>query len=88
MMKSRFVDAGIPVLLGEYAAILRSEYDPAGTYRTYWAKYVTKSAYQHGLVPAWWDPGYGFNHATGLFDRTTGAQYFPDLVKAIVDSAK
>lgn len=88
MMKSRFVDAGIPVLLGEYGAILRSEYDPAGTYRTYWAKYVTKSAYQHGMVPAWWDPGYGFNHASGLFDRSTGAQYFPDLVKAIVDSAK
>jgi aryl-phospho-beta-D-glucosidase BglC (GH1 family) len=88
MMKSRFVDAGVPVLLGEYGAILRSEYDPAGTYRTYWAKYVTKSAYQHGLVPAWWDPGYGFNHATGLFNRTTGEQYFPDLVKAIVDSAK
>jgi endoglucanase len=86
MMKSRFVDAGIPVLLGEYAAILKSEYDPAGTYRTYWAKYVTKSAVQHGLVPAWWDPGYGFNHATGLFNRSTGAQYFPDLVKAIVDS--
>jgi endoglucanase len=88
MMKSRFVDTGIPVLLGEYGAILKSEYDPAGTYRTYWAKYVTKSAFQHGLVPAWWDPGYGFNHASGLFDRTTGAQYFPDLVKAIVDSTK
>ena len=24
----------IPVLLGEYAAMLKSEYDPAGTYRT------------------------------------------------------
>jgi endoglucanase len=88
MMKSRFVDAGIPVLLGEYAAILRTEYDPAGSYRTDWARYVTKSAVQHGIVPAWWDPGYGFNHASGLFDRSTGAQYFPDLIKAIVDSAK
>jgi endoglucanase len=87
-MKSRYVDAGMPVLLGEYAAMLKSEYDPAGTYRTYWAKYVTQSAYQHGIVPAWWDPGYGFNHASGLFDRTTGAQYFPELTKAIVDSAK
>jgi endoglucanase len=87
-MKSRYIDAGMPVLLGEYAAMLKSEYDPAGTYRTYWAKYVTKSAYQHGLVPAWWDPGYSFNHTSGLFDRSTGAQYFPDLVKAIVDGAK
>lgn len=87
-MKSRFVDAGMPVLLGEYAAMLKSEYDPSGTYRNDWARYVTKSAYQHGIVPAWWDPGYGFNHASGLFDRSNGARYFPELVKAIVDSAK
>jgi aryl-phospho-beta-D-glucosidase BglC (GH1 family) len=87
-IKSRFVDAGTPVLLGEYAAMLKSEHDPAGIYRTRWAKYVTKSAYQHGIVPAWWDPGYGSNHASGLFDRSNGAQYFPELVKAIVDSAR
>ncbi|WP_457447930.1 cellulase family glycosylhydrolase [Roseateles sp. P5_E4] len=87
-MKSRFVDAGMPVLMGEYGAILRTEYDPAGTYRTYWTKYVTKSMVQHGIVPAWWDPGYGTNHASGLFDRATGAQYFPELIKAIVDNAK
>jgi aryl-phospho-beta-D-glucosidase BglC (GH1 family) len=87
-IKSHFVDTGTPVLLGEYAAMLKSEYDPTGTYRTRWAKYVTKSAYQHGMVPAWWDPGYGSNHASGLFDRSNGTQYFPELVKAIVDSTK
>jgi endoglucanase len=87
-MKTRFVDAGMPVLLGEYAAMRKSEYDPAGTYRTDWARYVTRSAYQHGMVPAWWDPGYGSNHSSGLFDRSNGAQYFPDLVKAIVDGAR
>jgi endoglucanase len=68
--------------------MLKSEHDPAGIYRTRWAKYVTKSAYQHGIVPAWWDPGYGSNHSSGLFDRSNGAQYFPDLVKAIVDGAR
>ncbi|WP_457447369.1 glycoside hydrolase family 5 protein [Roseateles sp. P5_E4] len=87
-MKSRFVDAGMPVLMGEYGAILRTEYDPAGTYRTYWTKYVTKSAYQHGIVPTWWDPGYTTNHASGLFDRSSGVQSFPDLIKTIVDNAK
>ena len=49
---------------------------------------MTKSAYKHGIVSAWWDPGCGYNHASGLFDRSSSAQYFPDLVKAIVDSAK
>ncbi|WP_457356597.1 cellulase family glycosylhydrolase [Roseateles sp. P5_D6] len=87
-MKSRFVDAGLPVLMGEYGAILKSEYDPAGTYRTAWTKYVTKSAFQHGIVPVWWDNGYDANHQFGLFNRYTGAQYFPDLIKAIVDNAK
>jgi endoglucanase len=87
-MKSRFVDAGIPVFMGEYGAVLRTEYDPAGTYRTYWTKYVTKSMVQHGIVPAWWDPGYITNHASGLFDRSTGAQAFPELIKAIVDNSK
>ncbi|RZJ85529.1 MAG: glycoside hydrolase family 5 protein [Massilia sp.] len=87
-MKSRFVDAGMPVLMGEYGAILKSEYDPAGTFRKYWTQYVTKSAVQHGIVPVWWDNGYDANHQFGLFNRSTGAQYFPDLIKAIVDNAK
>jgi endoglucanase len=87
-MKSRFVDKGIPVLMGEYGAILKSEYDPAGTYRTYWTKYVTKSAFQHGIVPVWWDNGYSDNHQFGLFNRSTGAQHFPDLISTIVNNAK
>jgi endoglucanase len=87
-MKSRFVDAGMPVLLGEYGAILKAEHDPADKYRTYWTRYVTKSAYQHGVVPVWWDNGYDANHQLGLFNRRTGAQYFPQLIKAIVDSTR
>jgi endoglucanase len=87
-MKSRSVDAGMPALLGECGAIPRTEYDPAGTCRTYRAKYVTKSACRHGIVQAWWNPGYGCVHASGPFDRSTGDQYFPDLVEAVVDSTR
>ncbi|MDR7267812.1 endoglucanase [Pelomonas saccharophila] len=87
-LKTRFVDTGMPVLMGEYGAVLKSEYDPAGMYRTYWTKYVTRSAVQHGIVPVWWDNGYDANHQLGLFNRATGAQYFPELIKAIVDNAK
>ena len=79
---------GVPVLLGEYAAMLRSEHDPAGTYRTYWDKVITKSAVQHGLVPVYWDNGYSSNHQMGLFDRATGAQAFPDVITAIVGAAQ
>jgi endoglucanase len=87
-LKSRFVDAGMPVLMGEYGAILKSEYDPSGTYRKYWTQYVTKAAFQRGIVPVWWDNGYGSNHQFGLFNRSTGAQLFPDLVSTIINNAK
>jgi len=87
-MKTRFVDAGMPVLMGEYGAILKSEYDPSGTYRKYWTQYVTKAAFQRGIVPVWWDNGYLSNHQFGLFNRSTGAQGFPDLISAIVNNAK
>jgi len=87
-MKARYIDQGVPVLLGEYAASLRSDYDPAGTYRRYWDQYITQSAVRHGLVPVYWDNGPASNHSSGLFDRSTGAQTFPDVVSAIVNAAR
>ncbi len=39
-MKTRFVDAGIPVVLGEFGAIRRTEHAGAETYRISWARYV------------------------------------------------
>jgi len=83
-MKSGFIDKGVPVLVGEYAAILRTQYDPAGTYRTYWDQTITKSAFQHGLVPVYWDNGYTSDLQMGLFDRASGAQAFPEVIGAIV----
>jgi endoglucanase len=87
-MKTRFIDQGVPVILGEYGAILRNEVDPSGKYRTYWNQYITRSAYRHGLVPVYWDNGYASNHQMGLFNRATGAQAFPDVIRAIVNAAK
>ncbi|MDE2493729.1 MAG: glycoside hydrolase family 5 protein [Alphaproteobacteria bacterium] len=87
-MKAAFVDKGIPVILGEYAAMRRTEYDPTEKYSTYWDAYITHSAYEHGLVPVYWDNGYTGNHASGLFDRATGAQAFPDTIRAIVDAVR
>ncbi len=87
-MKSRFVDAGVAVLMGEYAAMSKTEYDPAGTYRTHWARVVTESAVRHGIVPMWWDNGYAGNHEMGLFNRATGAPYVPALINTIVNSAR
>lgn len=87
-MKEMFVDKGIPVILGEYGAISKTEYDPSGNYRTLWDQYITHSAYIHGLVPMYWDNGYTGNYGLGLFNRSTGAQVYPATVQAIVSAAQ
>jgi endoglucanase len=87
-MKTRFVDRGIPVILGEFAAISRSEIPGAEAYRIRWNGYVAHSAFTHGAVPMYWDPGSTGNHSSGLFDRKTGAQVYPALVSALVDAVE
>jgi endoglucanase len=88
-MKTRFVDGlGVPVIMGEFGAILRTEYDSAQRYRIYWHDYVTHSAYQHGVVPIYWDNGYTDNHQMGLFDRTSGAQVHAGVINAIVNATR
>jgi hypothetical protein len=39
------------------------------------------------LVPFYWDNGYTGNHGFGLFNRSTGAQGYPDIIKAIMVAA-
>jgi endoglucanase len=87
-MKTSFIDKGVPVILGEYGAIRRTEYDAAGTYRKYWDQYVTRAAFTRGVVPMYWDNGYTTNHEMGLFNRSTGAQVYSDVIQAIVNAAK
>jgi endoglucanase len=87
-MKTRFIDNGVAVILGEYSAIQRTEYDAAGKYRQYWDQYLTKSAFQRGVVPVYWDNGPTTNHTSGLFNRSTGAQAYPAVISAIVNAAK
>ena len=85
-MKARFVDQGVPVILGEFGVIRRAEYADSERYRQAWNGYIARSARAHGLVPVYWDNGYGAaDHGMGLFDRKTGAQAFPELIKAIVN---
>jgi endoglucanase len=70
LMKTKFVDKGIPVVLGEYGAYRRdgSAHVPLDlpTHNDavdYWAMYVTKQAKANGILPFWWDTG-------GMLDRT------------------
>jgi len=93
-MKANFVNKGFGVVLGEYGATIRSnlgspklnaEYE---SYRRYYMQYITRSIERHGLVPFYWDIGYYGNHGSGIFDRTTGAHVYPDILEALIDTSK
>jgi len=86
-LNQRFVTGmGMPVLMGEYGAVARLNVDPSQTYRTYWDQYITSAARQRGLVPVYWDNGYSGDHQMGLFNRSNGAQYYPNLTSTIVNA--
>lgn len=44
-------------------------------------EYITKSAIDHGLIPFYWDSGYTGDKGSGIFNRSTGAQAYPDIIK-------
>jgi len=86
-MKQRFIDGlGMPVLMGEYAAVARLNVDSSQRYRTYWDQYITASARQRGIVPVYWDNGYLGDHNMGLFNRSTATQGYPSLISTIVNA--
>ena len=74
-MQTTFVDRGIPVILGEFAAQKRkvasdlagADYELHLAARAYFHGYVMRSAQRHGLKPFFWDI------AGVTFDWTTGA---------------
>jgi aryl-phospho-beta-D-glucosidase BglC (GH1 family) len=63
-MKTKFVDKGIPVILGEYGTYRRAgtAHVPADlvTHNNavdHWITYITKKAIANGYKPFWWDTG-------------------------------
>ncbi len=74
LMKTKFVDQDIPVILGEYGAIKRTSLsgdalDLHLQSREYYYTYVTEAAVRYGLIPVYWDNGAS---DFALFDRNTG----------------
>jgi endoglucanase len=90
-MKQKFVDKGIPVVLGEYATWRRT----ASTNQNflpkdlvmhnksveYWATFVTKQAKANGLLPFWWEIGF-------MLDRANNAVKDQPMLDAIIAGYK
>lgn len=85
----KFIDKGIPVILGEYGAYRRNN-NPAYVPKDlvthndavdYWITYITKKAIANGLKPFWWDTG-------GALDRTNYSVKDQRTINAIITGAQ
>jgi len=86
LMKSKFVDKGFPVIIGEYSATKRNLKGPSdqGLHAAsveYFYKYIVNSALSKGIIPFCWDIN------GGLFDRNTGAILDQGTLNAIMVGA-
>lgn len=75
-LKTAFVDKGIPVVLGEFAAQRRTNLtgDALALHlqsRNYYHTYVVKKAVANGVVPFFWDIGAPDDQSGSIFDRRT-----------------
>lgn len=87
MMKTKFVDKGIPVIIGEYGAYKRKLSPPSDQALNnasveYYHRYIVSSTTSKGIIPFLWDtPG-------GLFNRSTGAIKDRGVLNAIMQGVK
>ncbi len=87
-MKTKFVDQGIPVVLGEFAAMRRSTLTGDNlelhlASRAHYHDYVTEKSNELGILPFYWDTGSLGNHGFGIFDRDTNTVFDQQLLTAL-----
>jgi endoglucanase len=75
-LKTAFIDTGIPVVLGEFAAQRRTNLtgDALALHlqsRNYYHTYVVKKAVANGVLPFFWDVGAPDDQSGSIFDRRT-----------------
>lgn len=86
-LKTKYVDKGIPVILGEFGAYKRklsAPSDQALNERSveFFGKYVVKSALENGIIPYYWDT------PNNLFNRDSGQVLDRGVLKAMMEGAK
>ena len=90
-LKSRYLDKGIPVIIGEFGAMNKgNEADRAA-----WAKYYLTNADKYGIPCVWWDNNYfeipvneQSGESFGLLRRSSCQIEYPTLMAAMVDATK
>ncbi|HEY8937894.1 MAG TPA: cellulase family glycosylhydrolase [Cyclobacteriaceae bacterium] len=92
-MKAKFVDKGVPVLLGEFGALRHTALmgDNLTLHlasRAYWDKYITQQARAHGMLPFYWDEGSIGNDGFGILDRKNLKVFDQQVLNALIEGAK
>lgn len=88
VMKTKFIDQGIPVIVGEFGAQHRGSLtgDALNLHlqsRRYYHQYVVRSAVTRGLRPFFWDVG----NAGGVFNRSNNTVSDPAGLAALQQGA-
>jgi hypothetical protein len=92
-MKTQFVDKGIPVILGEFGAIKRTNLTGSDLTlhldsRAFFLKYVVKQAKANGILPFYWDAGFMGANTMTIFNRTNNTVYDSQALNALLDGLK
>jgi endoglucanase len=84
-VRSKWIDAGVPVLMGEYTVGMRPGLDAES--RLYYLAYVNAAAAKNGIRTFYWDIGVPPTQKGGnaLFDRRTGEVVDAAALQAIRD---
>ncbi|HOX50963.1 MAG TPA: glycoside hydrolase family 5 protein [Fibrobacteria bacterium] len=88
VLKRKFVDKGIPAIIGEWGAGLRTTLSGANLDlhkkgRVAYYKYVAKSARAHGVIPFAWDTYYTGDMNFTIIDRGNAKVYDQSLMDAM-----
>jgi len=84
--KAKFIDNGIPVIIGEFGVVHKNN----TTTRATWAKFHVSEAKKRGIPCFWWDNNLfkGDGEAFGLLDRINNSFPFPEIIDALMDGIK
>jgi endoglucanase len=79
-IQNKFVKKGIPVVIGEWGSI-----DKSNTMdRAVHAEYYAKAARKRGMLPVWWDNGYEKTDGFALLKRGTSTWLHSSIVDGLI----
>jgi aryl-phospho-beta-D-glucosidase BglC (GH1 family) len=89
-MKTKFVNKGIPVVLGEFGTMRRTGTLTGANLtlhqngRAYFLNYVSRSARTNGMLPFYWDSGVQGNNSWAVLNRWNNTTYDPQALNALI----